>query len=78
LRGLEDAGFDVAETRNTLDQALAYGARSRAMVARGEKPQQRAIQLIHGAIAALTMANFARGLSEARIVPIEILSRKRG
>jgi SAM-dependent methyltransferase len=78
LRGLEDAGFDVAMSRNTLDRALAYGARSRAMVGRGEKPPHRAIQLIHGAIAAQVMANSARGLSEARIVPIEILGRKRG
>lgn len=78
MRGLEDAGFEVVRSRNTLEQALAFGARSRAMVERGEKPPHRAVQLIHGAIAAQAMANTARGLSEARIVPIEILSRKRG
>jgi ubiquinone/menaquinone biosynthesis C-methylase UbiE len=78
LRGLKDAGFEVVESRNTREQALAFGARSRAMVAQGEKPPHRAIQLIHGAIAPQAMANSARGMSEARIVPIEILSRKRG
>jgi ubiquinone/menaquinone biosynthesis C-methylase UbiE len=78
LRGLDDAGFEVVESRSTLEQALAFGARSRAMVGRGEKPPHRAIHLIHGEIAAQATANIARGLSEARIVPIEILSRKRG
>ena len=78
LRGLQEAGFEVVESRNTREQALAFGARSRAMVAQGEKPPHRAIQLIHGVIAPQAMANSARGMSEARIVPIEILSRKRG
>jgi ubiquinone/menaquinone biosynthesis C-methylase UbiE len=78
LRSLIDAGFELVESRNTREQALAFGARSRAMVAQGEKPPHRAIQLIHGAIAPQAMANSARGMSEARIVPIEILSRKRG
>jgi SAM-dependent methyltransferase len=78
LRGLEEVGFEVVESRNTLEQALAFGARSRAMVGRGEKPPHRAIQLIHGAIAPQAMANSARGMFEARIVPIEIMSRKRG
>jgi SAM-dependent methyltransferase len=78
LRGLEEVGFEVVESRNTLEQALAFGTRSRAMVGRGEKPPHRAIQLIHGAIAPQAMANSARGMFEARIVPIEIMSRKRG
>jgi ubiquinone/menaquinone biosynthesis C-methylase UbiE len=78
LRGLEDAGFEVVESRDTREQALAFGARSRAMVAQGEKPPHRAIQLIHGAIAPQAMANSARGMHESRIVPTEILSRKRG
>jgi SAM-dependent methyltransferase len=78
LRGIKDAGFEVVESRNTSEQALAFGARSRELVAQGQKPPHRAIQLIHGAIAPQAMANSARGMSEARIVPIEILSRKRG
>jgi ubiquinone/menaquinone biosynthesis C-methylase UbiE len=78
LRGLEEAGFEIAEWRDTLERALAFGARSRAMVARGEKPPHRAVQLMHGAIAPQAMANTARGLSEARIVPVEILARKSG
>ncbi len=75
--GLEEAGFDVAQLKVTLDQALAFGARSRAMVERGDKPPHRAVSLIHGETAIQAMANMARGLSEARVVPIEVLSRKR-
>lgn len=75
-RGLATAGFQVIRLRNTVEQAIAFGARSREMVERGEKPPHRAVKLIHGEIATQAMANTARGLSEARIVPIEILSRK--
>ena len=77
-RGLESAGFEVVQLRVTIEQAQAFGARSREMVERGEKPPHRAVMLIRSEIAAQAMANTARGLSEARIVPIEILSRKRG
>jgi len=75
--GLQDAGFDVIQLRNTLEEARAFGTRSRAMVERGEKPPHRAVMLIHGEIATEAMANTARGLLEARIVPIEVLARKR-
>ena len=74
--GLVEAGFDVVRLHSTLDRALAFGARSRAMVERGEKPPHRAVQLIHGEMATRAMANTARGLSESRIVPIEVLARK--
>jgi ubiquinone/menaquinone biosynthesis C-methylase UbiE len=74
--GLEAAGFTVSSLRETTEQALAYGARSRAMVERGEKPPHRAVQLIHGDLAQQAMANTARGLAEARIVPIELLCAK--
>ena len=76
-RGLLGAEFDVIQLRSTLEEALASGARSRAMVERGEKPPQRAVILIHGEIATHAMANVSRGLSEGRIVPIEVLGRKR-
>ena len=75
-RGLLQAGFDVVRLQSTLEQARAFGARSRAMVERGEKPPHRAVMLIHGEIASQAMANTSRGLSEARIIPIEVLSRK--
>ena len=75
-RGLAEAGFEVVQVRSTIEQALAFGARSRAMVERGEKPPHRAVQLIHGEAATQAMANTARGLKEARILPIEVLSRK--
>jgi ubiquinone/menaquinone biosynthesis C-methylase UbiE len=77
VRALEAAGFEVVSTRDTREEALAFGARSREHVARGEKPPHRAIQLIHGDIAAAAMANTARALAGHRVVPIEILSRKR-
>jgi hypothetical protein len=67
----------VLQVRDTSDEARAFGARSRALVERGEKPPHRAVMLIHGAIAAQAMANVARGLAEKRIVPLEVLARKR-
>jgi ubiquinone/menaquinone biosynthesis C-methylase UbiE len=76
-RGLLEAGFDVVRVHSTLDKALAFGARSRAMVERGEKPPHRAVMLIHSEIATQAMRNTARGLSEGRIIPVEVLARKR-
>ncbi len=76
-RGLSDAGFDVIRLHSTLEEARAYSARARAMVERGEKPPHRAVMLIHGEIATAAMANTSRGLLEGRIVPIEVLGRKR-
>jgi hypothetical protein len=68
----------VVQMRETAEQVKAFGARSREMVARGEKPPHRAVMLIHGELAREAMANTARGVAEARIVPIEVLGRKRG
>jgi len=76
-RGLSEAGFDVTRLHSTLEEARAYGARVRAMVERGEKPPHRAVMLIHGEMATAAMANTSRGLQEGRIVPIEVLGRKR-
>jgi ubiquinone/menaquinone biosynthesis C-methylase UbiE len=76
-RGLLGAGFDVIRLRSTLEEARAFSVRSRAMVERGEKPPHRAVMLIHGEIASQAMANTSRGLSEGRIIPIEVLARKR-
>ncbi len=75
-RGLEEAGFEVRGFRTTVAEALAFGERSRALVARGEKPPHRAVMLIHGEIAKQAMANTARGLSQASLVPIEVLCRR--
>ena len=77
VRTLQAAGFEIVQSRDTLKQSLDFGARSRAMVDRGEKPPHRAVQLMHGDVAPQAMANTARGLKEGRIVPIEILGRKR-
>jgi SAM-dependent methyltransferase len=76
-RGLQEAGFDVVRVHSTLDKALEFGVQSRAMVERGEKPPHRAVMLIHGEIAKQAMGNTSRGLSDGKIVPIEVLSRKR-
>ncbi|HZP93424.1 MAG TPA: methyltransferase domain-containing protein [Burkholderiales bacterium] len=76
-RGLLETGFDVIRLHSTLEKARAFGARAREMVERGEKPPHRAVMLIHGELATQAMANTSRGLSEARIVPIEVLARKR-
>jgi len=75
-RDLQGAGFDVIRLHSTLDEARAYGARSRAMVERGEKPPHRAVMLIHADLAARAIANTARGIHEGRIIPIEVLCRK--
>jgi len=74
--GLEDSGFTELKSRDTAKKSLAFGARSRAMVERGEKPPHRAVQLIHGDLAAEAIANSSRGIAEARIIPIEVFCRK--
>jgi SAM-dependent methyltransferase len=74
--GLLAAGFDVIRLHSSVDKTLAFGARSRAMVERGEKPPHRAVMLIHGKIASQMAANTSRGVAEGRIIPIEVLSRK--
>jgi SAM-dependent methyltransferase len=74
---LAKAGFEVKQLKSTLQESLAFGARSRAMVERGEKPPHRAVMLIHGEIAAEAAANTARGLRDGRIVPVEVLAQKK-
>jgi ubiquinone/menaquinone biosynthesis C-methylase UbiE len=74
--GLQEAGFDVVRLHSTLELARAAGARARGMVERGEKPPFRAVGLIHGALGARATANMGRGISEARLDPIEVLARK--
>jgi ubiquinone/menaquinone biosynthesis C-methylase UbiE len=76
-RSLVAAGFTIIEERDTREQAIASGTRARAMVERGEKPPHRAVQLIHGDLAREAVANSARGVQDGRLVPIEILARKR-
>lgn len=77
LRGLEDAGFEVVNFRTTVEESLAFGARSREMVARGGKPPHRAVFLVHGESGPRAAANSSRGIAESRVVPVEILSRRR-
>ena len=76
-RGLEAAGFEILRFRSTEKEAMDFGARSREIVARGGKPPHRAVILIHAEDARAAMANTSRGTAEGRIVPIEVLARRR-
>ena len=75
--GLEAAGFEVVWLRNSLDEMLAFSARSRELVQRGEKAPHRAVMLIHAENAASAIRNTARGFSDGRIVPVELVARRR-
>jgi ubiquinone/menaquinone biosynthesis C-methylase UbiE len=75
-QALAQAGFTVVAERDTVKEAMAFAARSHAMVERGEKPPFSAVRLMHGDAAAAMTANGARALAEARIIPIEIVCRK--
>jgi ubiquinone/menaquinone biosynthesis C-methylase UbiE len=75
-RRLEAHGFTILTARDTLQEAMAYGARSRAMVERGEKPPHRAVQLIHGDLAPAMAANVRDGFLNGGLVPIEILCKR--
>ncbi len=74
--GLEDCGFEILKSRDTVTETLAFGARSRALVERGEKPPHRAVALIHGDLAAAAIANTSQATADARLIPIEIFGKK--
>jgi SAM-dependent methyltransferase len=76
-KGLRGAGFEVEQVKNDLQRALDFGARSRAMVERGDKPPYRANTLIHGDAAGATLANVARAYQGGSLIPIEVVARKR-
>lgn len=76
-KGLRSAGFEVELVKDDLQRSLDFGARSRAMVERGEKPPYRANALIHGDAGGATLANVARGYKEGSLMPIEVVARKR-
>ncbi len=75
--GLEAAGFIVVSLRDTLAESAVFGAQSRELVARGEKPPHRAVHLVHGDLATTAMTNSANAVTDGRAIPIEILCRKR-
>ena len=76
LEGLESSGFEIVQSRDTTEETLDFGARSKAMVDRGEKPPHRAVMLIHGDLAAEVMSNVSKGVKQGQLVPIEVLCRK--
>ena len=73
---LEASGFAIESQRDTAEAALAYAARSRAVVEAGGRPPHRAVSLVHGAIAEEAIANTGRALKEGCTVPIELVCRK--
>ena len=77
-RGLESAGFEVQDCLDHTAKNEAYAANARATLKAGGKHPHRAIPLIHGDNARTVMTNSARGVSEGRLIPIEIFARKRG
>ena len=76
LEGLQSSGFTLVKSRDTVEETLQFGARSKAMVDRGEKPPHRAVMLIHGDLAADVMSNVSKGVKQGQLVPIEVLCRK--
>lgn len=76
-KGLRSAGFEVELVKNDLQRSLDFGARSRAMVERGERPSYRANALIHDDAGGATLANVSRGYKEGTLIPIEVVARKR-
>jgi ubiquinone/menaquinone biosynthesis C-methylase UbiE len=75
--GLEAAGFEIPIFRHAVDEMKAYAVRVRAMLDRGEKHPHRAVQLMHGDLAAAATRNTSKGGAEGRIVPIEVLAKRR-
>ena len=70
------SGFAIESLRETTVAALAFGARSRAVVEAGGKPPHRAVALILGALAEEAIANSGRGLKDRSAVPIELIVPK--
>ena len=73
---LAASGFTIEGERDTTKAALAYGARSRALVEAGGKPPHRAVSLILGTLAEEAVANSGRALRERCAVPVELTCRR--
>ena len=73
---LEASGFTIESLRETTETALAFAARSRAVVEAGGRPPHRAVSLILGTRAEEATANASRALRERRALPIELVCRK--
>ena len=73
---LKANGFKVAELRDNTRKVLDFGAKSRAIVERGEKAPHRAIQLIHGDIAKEATANSSAAVKDGSVIPIEVFCLK--
>ena len=76
LEGLRAAGFEVVQTGDRVAESLDYSARTRAAVAAGGKPFNRAVELMHGEGALQALRNTARATADGRTIPIEIYCRK--
>ena len=76
LDGLRAAGFEIVRSGDRVAESLDYSARTRAAVAAGGQPFNRAVELIHGEAALAALRNTARATADGRTVPIEIYYRK--
>ena len=77
--GLEAAGFVIDALVDKTEHSLAFGARARAAVERGEKPPHRAVSLVHGEAAMRIMSgNMSRAMADRCTLPIELFCRKPG
>jgi hypothetical protein len=72
---LEAAGFSVGLLRSDLERVQNFGARTRAIVERGEKPPYRANALINGQAAGTMLANIARAYQCGILSPVEVVAR---
>lgn len=70
--GLRAAGFEIVQSRDTVDAILEFGARSRAIVENGGKQPHRAIAWIHGDVAKQAAANSGEAVKTGAAIPIEI------
>ncbi len=75
--GLEAEGFEIVKFRDAVEDMKKYAVRVKTMLSRGEKNPHHAVQLMHGDVAEAASRNTSRGGAEGRIVPIEVLCRRK-
>jgi len=75
---LEASGFQAVTLTDMSAASAEFGARSRELIERGEKPLQRAVQVVHGSDGRLAGTNISSGLKQKQILPIEVHCTKPG
>lgn len=74
-QNLEQCGFSIENFEDVSEKAISFHKRAQQMIKQGDKPPHRAVKLIHGERAAAM--NTSRGFIEQRIIPIEMICRKK-